>query len=375
MSMASAWADYDIDGDLDLYVGDYGWVDETQGMSQDQMGPGERDFVYQNQGDGTFIDISDAFPREFHDGYAYAGGWVDLDADGDLDLYTVNDFGANWPNRVLWNDGAGGLVLDLDDPSQLDLSMTGMGLGIGDINGDGHPDIAIAEWAKNKLLESRPDGGYWVDVADATGFRIDLSRGQQVGWGTLLGDVDNDGDLDILNQYGHLQNDNTERWSNRLKQPDGLYLNSGGEPYTLVDVGEAWGVADLGSSRGAVLADINGDGWLDIAKRSLDEDSVLYLSRCGTAAWTIVALQQPGTMNTAAVGARVEITAAGRTQTGWIIAGGVGYASAPPLEAHFGLGEGVDVIDEIRVVWPDGAHSVVRDVDARQRVVVTRLGI
>ncbi|MEZ4235122.1 MAG: CRTAC1 family protein [Myxococcota bacterium] len=371
-SMASSWGDYDGDGDLDLYVGDYGFVDETPGTKQTDLDPAERDFLYRNEGNGTFVDVSDLLPTEFHEGFTYAGGFVDFDGDGRLDLYTVNDFGVLWPNRVLWNDGRGGFVFDPDDPSGLALSMTGMGLGIGDLNGDGLPDLAIAEWKKNTLLESRADAGIWIDSSSSRGFAVDDARNQQVGWGTVLGDVDNDGDLDILQQFGHVVNDNTVVWKNETRQADALYLNDGnGDAFRFTDVAVAWGLADPYMSRGAVLADLNGDGYLDVAKRILDANDAAYLSRCGAEGWARISLHQPGTLNPDAVGALIEVTTAGKTQTRTITAGGVGYASSPPLEAHFGFGL-VDTIERIRVVWPDGEESVVEGIATRQRIDITR---
>lgn len=384
-SLASSWGDVDRDGDLDLFVGNYGFVDETNGVEQQDMRVGERDFLYLNNGDGTFADASDRMPPAVHESYTYTGGFHDLDADGDLDIYTVNDFGRIGPNRVLWNDGDGtftftGSVRDFDrdtvplrDPSGLDLEMTGMGLGIGDLNGDGLPDLAIPQWKKDTLLESslsRP--GLWIDVTDQRGFRGDLERKQEVGWGTEMGDVDNDGDLDILNQYGHVETDNTKVWNNAKLQPDALFLNTAdGDGYFFEDAAEDWGIADLGMSRGVVLADINRDGWLDIGKRSLSGTNLVYVSRCGEASWLLIDLAQPGTMNTAAIGARLEITAGGRHQTRGIHSGGTGYASSPPAEAHFGLGD-AEVIDEMVVVWPDGERSVLAGVEPRQRITITR---
>ncbi|MEQ1501086.1 MAG: CRTAC1 family protein [Myxococcota bacterium] len=373
-SMASSFGDYDEDGDLDLYVGDYGYVDETPGTKQEDMGPAERDFLYRNEGDGTFSDVSDLIPGEFHDGYTYAGGFHDFDADGFLDLYTVNDFGNLWPNRVLWGNGDGTFRysggVPGTDPSHLDASMTGMGLGVGDLNGDGWLDVAVAEWKKNTLFESRPDLGLWIDVADSKGFVNVPADNQWVGWGTVLGDLNDDGYLDIVNQYGHVSNENP-LWDSPLYQPDGLYLNDGTDAYTFSDVALDWGVADMGMSRGAVLADLNRDGYLDLAKRSLDAKSTVYLSRCGDAGWLEVALEQPGTMNQDAVGGRVFVTAGGRTQLQVVVAGGVSYASSPAPEVHFGLGD-ARTVDEIRVEWPDGAESVLGGVDARQRITISR---
>jgi enediyne biosynthesis protein E4 len=381
-SMTSSWGDIDADGDLDLYVGNYGFVDETDGTSDADMEPAEPDFLYLNDGDGTFTDVSDRLPDVLKDGYTYAGGLFDLDHDGDLDLYTVNDFGGVARNRVLWNDGTGQFDWEFTaDPSGLDVDVTGMGLGLGDLNGDGVLDLLIPIWNDNWLLQSSVGEQQirWVDYADTVNFVVDQRRNQKVGWGTELGDLDNDGDLDAVSQFGFVDNQN-DHWGNPQLQPDAVYIN---EPkstppyYTFVDRGAEWGLDHPGMSRGAVLADLNRDGWLDIGKRSLDSSildksvSPLHLSRCGDDAWLLVHLRQPGTMNVFAVGAEVVVEAGGRTFTRTLFGGGTGYASQPPPELHFGLGD-VDVIDELTVRWPDGQQSVLTDLDARQQITVTR---
>lgn len=383
-SMASSWGDIDGDGDLDLYVGNYGFVDETPGTQQADMGPAEPDYLYLNDGDGTFSDVSERLPTPFHDGYTYAGGFFDMDDDGDLDLYNINDFGTLYPNRPLWNDGTG--LFESKDQAQdlsgLGKSMTGMGLGIGDLNGDELMDMIFPVWQHHQLLESRTGATtYWVDASDLRGVFEPLYSNQEVPWGTEMGDVDNDGDLDAVTQYGFVLNENPV-WVNARQQPDALYINEETAPgeYVFTDQAEAWGLADPGMSRGVVLADVDRDGWLDIGKRVLDDNgalsgssvNVLYQSTCGTAGWLLVHLRQPDVpMNQYAIGAKVLVKAGGRTFTRWLHAGGTGYASAPPPELHFGLGD-VDVVDEIIVRWPDGTVTTAGPVDARQQVTLTR---
>ncbi|MCB9683865.1 MAG: CRTAC1 family protein [Alphaproteobacteria bacterium] len=368
-TMTSAWGDVDGDGDLDLYVGNYGYVAQTDGIHQEDLDPGEPDMLYLSNGDGTFEDATDRLPLEIQDGFAYAGTLLDLDDDGDLDLYVVNDFGNLWPNRVLWNDGTGHFTLDdPGSPSGLVQSMTGMGLGIGDLDGDGRPDLAIPQWAKSTLFLS--GSGRWVDWAGSVGFEPANGRQQRVGWGTVLGDIDNDGDLDAFTAYGHLWTLNRV-WANPDLQPDALYVNEpDGDGWRFVDQAQALGTADPHAGRGGMLADLDGDGWLDLVSRHLDGPDDVLMARCGDARWLGVRARMPGTANSRAIGAKIELYGHGTHQTRWLVGGGTGFASAGPAEAHFGLGQDDGV--SLRVTWPDGVVSWHEDVATNRIVTITR---
>lgn len=373
MSLSSAWADFDRDGDLDLFVGNYGWVDHSVGSAA-LFGPSEPSCLYVNDGDGTFTDATaqmlpyDTF-HGLHDGYVYVAGWHDLDDDGWPELYAVNDFGTAFPNVLVGND-EGRLFLD-DNARGLDLAMTGMGLGVGDLNGDGLPELLVPIWNNVRLMESLTltAGPIWTDVQGAHGVQVDRSRKQKVGWGAELEDVDNDGLLDAVVAYGHLDDLGNPVWHNPYRQPDGLYL---GQPDgTFVDEGERWGVADDGVGRGFAVVDLNGDGWLDIVKRDLYGPNVTYVSRCGDAAWLRIALRAPG-LNSRAIGARITVTTGDRSQVRWVRAGGTGHATGLPPEVHVGLGD-ADVVDRVEVRWPDGATSVFEGLEPRQILTIHRL--
>jgi len=367
-TMSSSWGDIDGDGDLDLFVGNYGWVDES-GVSQDEFLPAEPSFLYRNDGDGTFTDVSERLPQKFRDGYTYAGGLFDLDDDGNLDLYIVNDFGNKWPNHVLLGVGDG--TFTDDEPTNLTgliAPTTAMGLGLGDFNGDGVMDFAVPKWNGNHLWLSNAVIG-WVDYAEATGFRVEAP--QKVGWGAVAADLDNDGLLDIVQQYGHVANENPV-WANPRQQPDALYLNVGSaEEPQFQDVGLEWGISDPGVNRGVVLADFDRDGYLDIAKRNLEGPNVVYTSRCGDANWLLLHLDQPGTLNRDAIGAKVVVEAGEHRIIRWMFSGGGGYGAGNPPELNFGLGDEA-TIDKITVRWPDGKVSVVEDVAASQQLTLTR---
>ncbi len=367
-SMSSAWADYDLDGDLDLYVGNYGFVDDT--VPSEQFLPGDADWFLRNEGGATFTDLSSLIPQPVHDGFAYAVGWIDLDDNGFPDLYTVNDFGVAYPNQVLWNED-GVLTLDAGNDAGLNGGWTGMGLDFADINNDGIPDLFMPIWNGLVLLEGTTTG-LWVESGAARTLSNDLGgRGQKVAWGGDFGDVDNDGDEDLLVQFGWVDVGSGKLFENPLNQPDALYLMDATGSYE--DRGVPLGVDDHGIGRGGVFADFNNDGFLDIVKRDVRDGNIAYLSKCDANAWVRVHLHgASGDGNTKAIGAKVRATAGGKVQTAWVRAGGLSLGSSGPPEVHFGFGA-VDVLDRLEVTWPDGRVSVFADVPTRANLDITQL--
>ncbi|MCA9490058.1 MAG: CRTAC1 family protein [Myxococcales bacterium] len=367
---AASFADVDHDGDLDLYVVTYGDVVDVPGMTPAALPPGDPDFLYLNNGDGTFTDVSEAWlPAEMQDGYGFAGGFFDLDDDGWQDVYVVNDMGPQFPNAILWNH-EGSLEWEPASSTGLSVSITGMGLGMGDLNGDGWPDLAMPEWGKNQLLMSHADRRLWVNDNVNLGFENELHRGQHVGWGTDLADLDNDGDLDGISNYGWLELDNTN-WSSARRQPSGVYLNEGTptEP-RFRDVARGWGLADRGSGRGILLADLDRDGWIDVVNRNVDGAARVAHARCGTAGWLEVELEDHTTANTRGIGARIRVMTEEHTLVRWITAGGTSFGVGLPPEVHFGLGPVDEVTVEVR--WTDGSVDTFEDVPSRQRVRLVR---
>lgn len=362
-SQTSSWGDKDGDGDLDLFVGNYG-PRPKEGLATTNFEVADPSRLWENQGDGTFIETSDVFPQDVHDAYTFMSSWYDLDIDGDLDLLIVNDFGWARPSRVFWNTPNG---LEMDPGGALgagiDLPFAGMGLGIADLNNDERPDFLQTSWKEISLLVSRPEG-FWVEESGSRNIHVTYSDGprQIFGWGAELVDIDNDGDHDGVANFGYW-----ETYAEVFEQRDALYIQEDG---VFTEQAQAWGMDDAGYNRGLITADVNNDGMIDVIKRDLNGTSPMYLSRCNEAAWLRVRPRMDGP-NTHAVGARIRFVSGTKVWTRTVVAGGTSMYSGGPPEVHVGLGDR-DTLDLVQILWPDGEVTDITDVGTRQIIDVRR---
>ncbi|MBL8618089.1 MAG: CRTAC1 family protein [Deltaproteobacteria bacterium] len=376
-SRSGSWGDMDGDGDLDLFVARHHVL--GRGLDPCPAAPelagwsiagGDPNDLYENLGDGSFASRSEVFEPAARWGYTFIGGWLDLDADGDQDLYQINDYGGlAAPNLPLLNDGAGSFSLA---PPGLGLQVAGdnMSLAVGDLNDDRLPDLAVADIDAMHLLLSDGAGGYY-DAAVSRGLVPDGARDQRAGWGTELADLDNDGLLDVLTVYGPTEGVMLGLEPGPLLQPDAVWMQ--GPDGSFVDRARALGLDGTTNGRGLIVADLDDDGWLDILKVDYrGGPAQLWRQRCGEAAWLTVRLEGPPG-NPRGLGARVELEAGGRRFVRWQVQGNSGLASQGPGALHFGLGQ-VDEIDALRVIWPDGRVDELGPVGARRALVVRRGG-
>jgi hypothetical protein len=354
-SISSSWGDLDGDTDLDLFVANFGF------QADDRATPNGLFEARPN----AFFERTAELPADFNEAFTFTGGFVDLDGDRLPELYAVNDFGWKFPNQLLWNRGG---TFEVDgNAAGLDVVMEGMGLGVNDLNGDGVPDLLMSSWDDIFLMQSveTANGLVWADTADAVGIGPDVDTNRVIAWGADLQDLDNDMDLDALVVNGYLRV--SENWPLPApeEQPESLFVNEGG---VFTQQAELWGLTDTGLSRGFVLTDLNGDGALDLVRRSLRGNALLHLGRC-TGNALIVELEQSG-INRDAVGAVIDVEADGVVQRRWMLAGTTNFGSAGPLEVHVGLGEATEAT--VTVTWPDGQVDSV-DVAAHQRVRIRRV--
>ena len=369
-----AWGDYDCDGDLDLYAGGSG-----------------ANLLFRNDS-GSFVELASAAGAA--DGGAANGiGWADYDRDGDLDLYIGN--GAAGANVLLRNDGDLGSDGDVDfsDVSTAPINDTGEARGIawGDYNGDGWPDLYVANTgggankqfkndgdgtftdiggptastassqapafgdydydgdldlfvanhqSANELFQNDGSGGY-TDVAASVGVALNVeSRGP--AWA----DIDRDGDLDLFLAVNNAA--------------DRLYRNDGG---TFAEIGAVSKVADTGPGVGAAWGDYDGDGDLDLYAVRYGSANSLYQNDGNSNKWLKVKLTG-GTANTTAIGAMVSAWTSGNSQR-VDVDGGSGLYSQPSPEVEFGFGA-TATVDSVVVRWPSGLRTTQSAISTNQ---------
>jgi len=351
---AIAWGDLDGDLDLDLVLG--------------ANGPEEEDFgdpnsILLNDGSGRFEDVSTLLTEEERIGYTQSIGVLDFDLDGHSDIYIINHRPEYGGNQLLFNDGALGLSADAESGAQL--SIQGMGLGIGDLNDDALPDLLLADTFGLKLLLSSGPRR-WAEGANALGLSIDLARGQHAAWSSHLEDMDNDGLLDAAAAFGPVKEDLLAK--KRMEQPDELWLQQPDGQF--LAAARDWGLDDLGNGHALALVDLNQDGYLDWLLNSRQEPAKAWLSRCGESSWLILRLRDHAP-NTFAIGSRVEVEAGGQIYRRWLSSGSTGMALSHSTELHFGLGAN-QTIDRLRVTWPGGEVETWEDLLPRQVLQITR---
>lgn len=364
--VGAAFLDMDRDGDLDLYVTNYLEFDPQEAGYYSPDGfPGplsykaQPDVIYRNHGDGTFEDVSGPSGVGALSGRGMSLAAADFDEDGDTDVFVANDATENF---LLLNDGTGrfteaGLVSGVAVGENGE-ETSAMAADVGDVDGDGHLDLAVSDTAYGSLYMFGAPGSF---VDNSIGSGMGMLCGQYVSWGQNLLDVENDGDLDVFISNGGLHH---------LVAWEGLLLrNVGGGRFedASKDGGAYFTTRQIG--RTSVAGDYDNDGDIDVFVTTLQGPPVLLRNDlAGLASW--ITLDLVGAHVRDPFGARVEVRAGGRTQVAEARFPSAYLGQSDP-RLHFGLGEGVEKVERIRITWPDGAVRTLADVPARQVVRIT----
>jgi enediyne biosynthesis protein E4 len=382
-----SFIDYDRDGKLDLFVSNYLAFDiETArepGQGQNCLWKGiavncgpkglptDTNLLYHNEGMGVFKDVSvESGIARVTGRYPMTAAAADLDGDGWTDLYVACDS----TSAILYRNNRDGTFADVALPSGAGYSefgnpQAGMGLALGDYDGDGRLDILKTHFADDIPALYRNLGrGQFEDVATAVGLGV---RNRYVEWGAGMPDLDNDGRPDLVYVTGNVYPEIEQHYREYPhKGPRIVFRNEGAR---FEDVTERSGAGPLTphSSRGAAFGDFDNDGDVDVLIMNMNEPPTLLRNDAPrTNGW--IEIQLEGTRsNRAGIGATVVVSAGGRKQARAALSQ-TSYYSHDDLRLHFGLGT-LSRAETVEVLWPDGESDELKDVEGR-RVVRIREG-
>ena len=365
-SIGAGFGDYDLDGDLDLFVSHWG-------TSRDYTAPGDTQHLWRNDSDAggirytsvsveagispTIINLPDPLTSlQFWD-FTFAPSFARINDDPYPDILSVADF--NFTQYFVNNQD--GTFTNATDTGVL-IDENGMGSALGDYDHDGDLDWFVS----SILLEGdepkygnrlyRNDGGVFADVTDETG----VADGGW-GWGSCFLDIDNDGDLDIYHTNGwpyvDADNDFTVDKSR-------VFLSDGAGSFE--EKAAELGLDDSDEGRGVVCADFDRDGDVDILQLKYS-GATLWRNDASGNNYLTVRLEGEAP-NTEAAGSRIMATVGSVTQMRELSLAS-NFASQNPTEQIFGLGPETAVA-ELRVQWPDGSETVMSNVAAGQRLTI-----
>lgn len=363
-SSGGAFLDFDNDGFLDLYVSCYGlWDladnefcgDRVRGIRvycTPQKIRTSRHYLYRNRGDGTFEDITARAGILREDGRGMGIVAADLDEDGRIDLYVANDLS---PNFLFLNQGDGTFD-DLSEfsgaaASESGVYQAGMGVDAEDVDGDGRIDLFVTNFRNDYNTLYRNLGrGNFQDVSAGAGIARDSFP--EVGWGCALADFDLDGWPDMLVVNGHVDNNLPLIGINESQaEPSKVWRNMGAGKFALVVDPGPW-FATPHVARGAAFGDLDNDGDTDVVVSLFDRKPAVLLNESDTGSW--IGFDLLGTRsNRSAIGAKVDLELEGGRIIHRQVKGGGSYISANDTRLVVGLGEDPGVA-RVVIRWPSG---------------------
>ena len=360
-SFCAAWADYDNDGYLDLYI--------ANGV----IGDGAANVLYHNNGDGTFTDTAD-IAGVANTGNSLGTAWGDYDKDGYIDLHVINYGQSN----VLYQNNGDGTFTDVTPTTGMNLAVTDPFVTFFlDVDNDADLDIFISNSGSFQAFIAGQITGTATHDSDrqvlyrnnGDGTFTDVTResGLYHAYGAMganFGDINSDGYLDIYLATGAPQMGRLER--------DALFQNNGDGTFT--DATFALGLGNVGKGHGVTFADADADGDLDIyvpvgGAFLGDQWHNLFYQNTGSANnWLTLKLVGVKS-NRDGIGAKVTVRV-GDSTIYREVSGGCGFGSTNSLSLEIGLGTHTKV-DTVEIVWPSGQVDTHRNLSVNQRLVVT----
>lgn len=367
---SAGFADFDNDGDLDLFIVRY--VDYDRNAPKTFRNrilvyatpvafDATPDQLWRNDGNSKFTNVTEQSGLIDKNGKGLALALGDIDADGDVDAYVAND---TTPNSLWINDGKGNFK-DIAPLAGVAFSEVGneegsMGADFSDVDNNGFADIVVTNFQdESASIYSQSGRLLFSEISDAIG--IGQSSRARLKFGVDFFDADNDGDEDLLIANGHIE-DNIDQNSSTVTfaQQNSLFENIGAGKF--VDISNAAGNAllDKQVSRGLATADFDGDGDLDfVISNNGGTAEIGFNETAEKGNFTVLWLE--GERNKSAIGTRLVAKVGDRTIERQIM-GSQSYLSMSDLRVHFGLGK-AEQIDELTIYWPGGNKQGIASID------------
>ncbi|HSM76812.1 MAG TPA: CRTAC1 family protein [Bryobacteraceae bacterium] len=369
-SVGAAWVDYNNDGRLDLFVANYcQWDPNTEPpcvINGHRVSCNPRYYkplpntLYRNNGDGTFTDVSVEAGIAGHLGRGMGVGVADYDGDGYPDIFVAND---DLPNQLFHNLG-GKRFEEIADDAGVSLPergnvVSGMGLDFRDAFNHGQPDIWTTAIEKQTFPLFRNLGhGQFADGTSMAGIGLDTA--EMSGWSNAIVDLDNDGWKDLFVARSNVI-DNVELFiPRRYPEPNAVFRNLHNGRFQNVSgtAGEAFQLP--AAHRGAAFGDLDNDGRIDLVVSVLNGSAkVFHNTTRNDNHWILLQLKGRKS-NRMGIGARVRLTGADGVVQYNHVTTSTGYASSSDPRVHFGLGASGSA-KEIQILWPSGIVQTLRN--------------
>ena len=364
-----AFLDYNRDGRLDLVVANYVDFDPATTPAPGEgssckwkgvpvmCGPrglrGSKNILYENRGDGTFLDVTKKAHIDQTNGhFGFSVSTLDFDDDGWPDIYIADD---STPSILYHNNRDGtftdvavmaGVAYNEDGREQ-----AGMGTTVADFNGDGTLDIFKTNFSDDTpTLYSNNGDGIFTDATYPAGLG---KHTQYLGWGTMFLDFDNDGWPDLILANGHVYPEVDKfHLGSGYEEQRLLYHNNGDGTFTDISANAGPGITATSSSRGLAVGDLWNDGRQSIVINNMHAKPSLLVNTVRSANhW--IAFKTIGTRsNRDGIGAKITIRVGKRILVDEVRSGS-SYISQSDMRVHFGLGQ-TTKIDSVQVRWPSG---------------------
>lgn len=417
-SIQATFFDYNNDGFVDLFVGNYPHVPVSQGnayykVKMDDNLDYESGHLFKNNGNGTFKDVTkEAGVQNF--GMTLGVVASDLNNDGFQDLFVSNDF--NVPDYLYLNNGDGTFTESVKEATN-QFSMFGMGSDAADFNNDGLIDLVQMEMtptthkrSKTNMASMNPKGFYeGVDFGFHYQYMqnsLQLNNGiynnvpmfsniaRKAGvhatdwsWGALFADFDNDGLKDLIVTNGMMRdvnnNDINEEFNSKsffgatshldyMKYPstpiDNYVFKNNGD-FTFSRANDEWNISYVGFSNGASYSDLDNDGDLDVILNNLGDVASIFENKTNETSKKYLDIKLIGSKNNPlGLGTKVEIMSNGNLQKQELTLTR-GFQSSVDTKIHFGLNNR-ELVEQVKIVWPNGKEQLLTNVKSNQALVV-----